>query len=81
MLSSRQEEADRCALFREEIAALANDLDVETDRLASALREWRVEEDELSKAEVRHLLLYLSGANEPCVGVCVLHYICAARSV
>ena len=53
MLAARQEETDRCELFRKEIAALANELDSETERLASALRARRLEEDELSKAEVR----------------------------
>lgn len=54
MFAARQEETDRCALFRKEIAALAADLDVEMERLASALQTRRLEEEELSEAEVRN---------------------------
>lgn len=43
---------DRCKLIREEMVGLQDELDRETERLASSLRERWQEEDEQIAAEV-----------------------------
>lgn len=59
MLAARQAEVDRCKLIRAEMVGMQDELDRETERLASSLKERWEEEDQQIEAEVRgaHLVL------------------------
>ncbi|CAM9218663.1 unnamed protein product, partial [Hapterophycus canaliculatus] len=51
-LAAREAEVDRCGLFREEMEGLQHELDRETERLATSLRERREEEERQIVSEV-----------------------------
>lgn len=53
MLAARETEVDRCKLIRAEMVGMQDELDRETERLASSLKERWEEEDQQIAAEVR----------------------------
>lgn len=53
MLAAREAEVERCDLFRKEMLGVQHEVDEEAKRVAASLRDWREEQEQQIKAEVK----------------------------